>query len=404
MPPCNASSGSVKWGMPSTRRTFLLTSAVASLARSQSTAPVEDLAKAITAGDSETVKKLLAADPALVAARTAEGLTPLHYATRAANLDMVFMLLSKGADLSAGPGSPLLDAAGAKDATTAYEIVGELAGNASNVKARDADGVTALHRAAAAGHPLVCEFLIHRGADPAVRDKSGKTALDVAKGDAVATIRNEAKIERVYFARRYPGVKMPDAAPVPQSIVNQFASVGHGDFAQVKELFGRYPALLLTRASWDEMAIEAGAHTGQVQIAKFLADAGAPVSICTASVLGLADVVRRLVKEDPNVIRDRGAHAQPPLQFAAVAKSEVETAKVLLDAGHPGGSRGFGETTLHVSARRGHVDLAELLLEHGADINARSYQRSAITPLALAIKAEQEKMVEVLKSGGAKGG
>ena len=43
----------------------------------------------------------------------------------------------------------------------------------------------------------MCEFLIHRGANPAARDNSGKTALDVAKGDAVAILRNEAKIEKV---------------------------------------------------------------------------------------------------------------------------------------------------------------------------------------------------------------
>lgn len=380
-----------------------MTTALASFARSEPISSVEELAKAITAGDSETVKKLLNADATLVHARTSEGLTPLHYATRAANLDMVFMLLSKGADLSAGPESPLLAAAGAKDATTAYEIVAALAGNASNPNARDAEGRTALHRAAAAGHHLVCEFLIHRGANPAARDASGKTALDdVAKGDAIAILRNEAKIERVYFARRYPGVKMPDAPPVPQPIINQFASVSHGDFARAKELLAQHPGLLLARATWDEMGIEAGAHMGNVTIAKFLADAGAPVSICTASVLGMTDVVRRLLREDPNVIRDRGAHDLPPLHFAAFAKPEVETAKVLLDAGHPVDSRGFGQTALHVAARNGQLDMAELLLARGADVNARSYQRTAITPLPLAMRAKQEKMVEFLKSRGAK--
>jgi ankyrin repeat protein len=379
-----------------------MTTALASFAQSEPTSSVEELAKAITAGDSDLVKKLLNTDAALVHARTAEGLTPLHYATRAANLDMVFMLLSKGADLSAGPESPLLAAAGTKDPITAYEIVGALAGNASNPNARDAEGRTALHRAAAAGHHLVCEFLIHRGANPAARDNSGKTALDVAKGDAVAILRNEAKIERVYFARRYSGVKMPDAPPVPQPTINQFASVSHGDFARAKELLAQHPGLLLARATWDEMGIEAGAHMGNVNIAKFLADAGAPVSICTASVLGMADVVRRLLREDPNVIRDRGAHDLPPLHFAAFAKPEVETAKVLLDAGHPVDSRGFGQTALHVAARNGQLDMAELLLARGADLNARSYQRTAITPLALARRAKQEKMAEFLKTRGAK--
>src|SRR6185436_9391566 len=157
-------------------------------------------------------------------------------------------------------------------------------------------------------------------------------------------------------------------------IINQIASVSHGDFERAKELLAQHPALVLARATWDEMGIEAGAHMGNVTIAKFLADAGAPVSICTASVLGMADVVRRLLREDPSVIRDRGAHDLPPLHFAAFAKPEVETAKVLLDAGHSVDSRGFGQTALHVAARNGQLDMAELLLVRGADLNARSYQ------------------------------
>src|SRR5258708_2162152 len=189
------------------------------------------------------------------------------------------------ANPSPAPDSPRPVAAEPKTAAAAYEMFAALAGNASNPNARDDQGRTALHRAAAAGHPLVCEFLIHRGTNPFTRDRAGKIALDVAKGDAIVALRNEAKIERVSFAPRFPGVKMPDAPPVPQPVINQFATVGHFDLAQVKDLLAKHPALLLTRASWDEMAIEAGAHTGQVQIPKFLAEAAAPLSICTAAVL-----------------------------------------------------------------------------------------------------------------------
>src|SRR5260370_17336989 len=180
----------------------------------------------------------------------------------------------------------------------AYEMDAVLVGNASNPNSRYAEGRTALHRAAAAGHPLVCEFLIHRGTNPFTRERSGKIALDVAKGDTIPVLRNEAKIERVYFAHRFPGVKMPDAPPVPQPLINQFATVGHFDLVQVKDLLAKHPALLLTRASWDEMAIESGAHTGQVQIANFLAEAGQPVSICPPALLALPNAVRPLLNHD----------------------------------------------------------------------------------------------------------
>jgi hypothetical protein len=48
------------------------------------------------------------------------------------------------------------------------------------------------------------------------------------------------------------------------------------------------------------------------------------------------------------------------------------------------------------------VELAQLFLDHGADINAAANIRGAsVTPLALAEQSKQEKMAALLKQRGA---
>jgi ankyrin repeat protein len=61
----------------------------------------------------------------------------------------------------------------------------------------------------------------------------------------------------------------------------------------------------------------------------------------------------------------------------------------------------LGLTTLHVAAAKGHIELAELLLAHGADVNSPGAQGGRmLTPLAMAARSKQSKMENFLKSRG----
>ena len=71
----------------------------------------------------------------------------------------------------------------------------------------------------------------------------------------------------------------------------------------------------------------------------------------------------------------------------------------LLKAGVDVKARGFGQTSLHFAASQGHLELARLLLEQGADINAATLARGE-TPLAVAVRAKKEKMAEFLRQRG----
>ncbi|HJT57357.1 MAG TPA: sigma-70 family RNA polymerase sigma factor [Ktedonobacteraceae bacterium] len=58
-----------------------------------------------------------------------------------------------------------------------------------------------------------------------------------------------------------------------------------------------------------------------------------------------------------------------------------------------------GDTALHEAAERGHVSIAELLIDYGANVNART--RSSLTPLYNAILGHHTDVVKLLLARGA---
>jgi ankyrin repeat protein len=290
---------------------------------------------------------------------------------------MVTRIVTRGGDLSAGPESPLLAAIDRPDHDTAFGIAQFLIVNNSDPNARMRDGRTALQLARTHGYTDIAALLVHRG----------------ARGDG------PANVAIAWYGRRYlqdlhgDPIRRDDLNGLPWTVVNQFASVAHADFEKVKSLYRDYPALLNTRASWDESAIEAGAHMGRLDIVNFLADAGFAISTCTAALLGREDMVRAAIAADRRVVQERGAHDLPILAYTVYANEQPAIADHLLKAGADPTVRAFAQTPLHLAAAKGYLETAKVLLDHGADLNA-----GPVTPIDVATKKNQAKMVEFLKS------
>jgi ankyrin repeat protein len=383
--------------MPS-RRAFLISSSLASCAiqaqekpkneparPDQTAQPGSDIFEAAFRGDVKRATELAEQNPAIARLRSADGRTPLHYAAAGGQPDMIMFLTTKGADLSAGPESPLLVAVGHADHAVASEMAQDLLMNASDPNARRKDDKSAPEIAREHGYDDIVAMLIHRGAE----------------------FQGKSDVERVYYGRRYSydaqgnPYKPQDIAGLPQDFINDFVRLSHFDVERVKHLYKLAPGLLAARATWDELPIEAAAHMGIVPLAEFFADQGSPVSTCTAAVLGLRNRVEALVKADPNCLRERGAHDIPLLAYTAWGKERLDVAEFLLNSGVDLRTRGLGLTTLHVAAMKGHVELAKLLLDRGANVNEPSRQKNGnMTPLAMAVRAKQEKMQQFLKARG----
>jgi len=103
-------------------------------------------------------------------------------------------------------------------------------------------------------------------------------------------------------------------------LVQEMVAVSHNNFARVKELVGRQPAL--AKVSWDwgfgdwETPIDAASHIGNREIAEFLIANGARPTIFSAAMLGQLDVVKAAIAASPGVQRVKGPHSITLLRHA----------------------------------------------------------------------------------------
>src|SRR5262245_6551971 len=125
---------------------------------------------------------------------------------------------------------------------------------------------------------------------------------------------------------------------MPQS-KDIFAAIEADDRAEVENHLARDPALVNARNERGDSPLLTAAYFKRKEILAMLIERGAAVSLFEASALGLKEVAVDHLRREP----------------ASVNSYSHD-----------------GWTPLHLASFFGHRDLAELLLERGADVNARS--------------------------------
>lgn len=144
------------------------------------------------------------------------------------------------------------------------------------------------------------------------------------------------------------------------------------------------------------------------QVADFLMESGAKVDIFTASTFCMPEVVRAELKRNPEIVKQRCV-GSTPLNWAVRPRRNYDAApdicKALIDANadvHDADEYESDMTPLHHAAEWGPkicLPIVELLLESGADINAKDQQ--GWTALAYAKDRDRKEMVEHLTKLGA---
>ena len=111
-------------------------------------------------------------------------------------------------------------------------------------------------------------------------------------------------------------------------LVQQFVLEAHRNLEKVQELLAQEPKLLHARWDWGagdwESALEAAAHTGQRGIAEFLLGRGARLNIFAAAMLGELELVKAIVKVQPEVLTSTGAHGIPLMRHAAMGGEQAQ--------------------------------------------------------------------------------
>jgi uncharacterized protein len=141
-------------------------------------------------GRADDLRRDLARDADLVARRSADGFTALHYACFFGGAAAAAALLDAGAEPDAEADNPtrvhpLHSAAAARDPESARLLLEA----GADPDARQAGGFTALQAAALHDDDALAALLLRHGADPALRNDEGTDAAAIARAnDSVAVL------------------------------------------------------------------------------------------------------------------------------------------------------------------------------------------------------------------------
>ena len=120
------------------------------------------------------------------------------------------------------------------------------------------------------------------------------------------------------------------------------------------------------------------------------------ITIHEAAQAGDAEAVERLLKEDPSLLRAEDKRKMLPLQMAAHS-GQKEVVQLLLKRGADANALGSGgRTALHWAVGMNKLDLVRLLLEAGANVNAKAPALADMTPLHVAASMGHPEQVELL--------
>ncbi len=319
----------------------------------------QEFQQALTRGDVAKVTAMLQKNPALANARNDRDMMPLHVVSTHWVVD----------DAAATQIAKLLVAAGA------------------DVNARSFSKQTPLHLAVTEGRQEIVALLLDHGADLNALDWKGMTPLDRAA---------EARDPRPADMLRAKGAK--------RSI---FSAAELGETKTVSELLSRDVSLLNARDPDGRTPLEIAATKRHSQLVQLLLSYQPQMDIFLAATAGQLSLVEKLLQENPRLVNAGNERGMTPL-YCAILGGRKEIAESLLARGAQVDrgrrrvlegplldNRRIGWTTpLHEAAFNGDVELALLLLKHGADPLAHSY--SGATPYHLALMNGHEKLAEEL--------
>ena len=169
-----------------------------------------------------------------------------------------------------------------------------------------------------------------------------------------------------------------------------------GDDAAVRAFLAKDPALAGRRDGRGESPVVAALYRGHQSIVDTLIAAGAPLDLFTAAALGRVDVVTTSLDTDPDGLGRRSYDGWTALHLAAFF-GRTAMVGMLLDRGADANARStnsVANTPLHAAVAGGRVDSALTLIEAGAEVNAAD--GGGHTPLHIAAEGGYVPIVEAL--------
>jgi uncharacterized protein len=180
-----------------------------------------------------------------------------------------------------------------------------------------------------------------------------------------------------------------------------FEAIRAGDRDRVDSLLTADSTLLAAKDDKGVNAYTAARYSGRTEIATLLIAKGIELDVFAASMAGAMDRVLACVAEDPDLLNAYSQDGWTSLHLACFF-AQPGVAELLIARGADVQARSrnpMQNTPLHAAAAGKNRDMVRVLLEHGADANAR--QHGGWTALHAASQNGDVEMVRLLLAGGA---
>ncbi|KAF8774082.1 Poly [ADP-ribose] polymerase tankyrase-1 like protein [Argiope bruennichi] len=352
--------------------------------------------------------------------------TPLHCAAGSPypkRKHVTEILIRKGASLNEKNKEFLTPLHVAADKSH-YDVIDVLLKHGAKVNALDALGQTALHRCAREGNIQACRLLLSYNVDTSIISLQGYTAAQVAN-ESVQKLLSEPTNSNMDIE-----YQLLEAAKAGDTEVVKRILATHLPVVNCRDVDGRQSTPLhfaagYNRVSVVEYLLQHGADVhakdkgglvplhnacsyGHYEVAELLVKYGANVNVADlwkftplheAAAKGKYEIVKLLLKHGADASKkNRDSHT--PLDLVKEGDQDVADLlrgdSALLDAAKKGNlnrvmklvtpenincrdSQGRNSTPLHLAAGYNNLDVAEFLLEHGADVNAQD--KGGLIPL-----------------------
>lgn len=344
-------------------------------------------------GRDQLAQRLAAAGATLDAENT-EGQRPLAVALANGHVELAISLTESGADPNVRVNDvPLLLMA---VRAAQGELIDAILANDGRIDVVDADGNTVVHAAVESERIELVQRLAEAGALIDQQNDAGITPLAIAVERRLSPV-----IEHLLANEASPNVASVHGRPlvVEATIGGRADLVGllieHDGEVTVSDDAGRTPLHYAVAAGDAELTAllidnHADVNTG---------DDDGRTPLAEAVDAGDQAMVTRLLEAGADA---EGRVGGEPLTFIAARGGHTEIAQMLLDRGADAEARNrAGDALLHVAATSGSDPLVTALLEGGAEVDRRQQSERRLTPLHVAVAAGHASTVKLLIEHGA---